>query len=76
VKCNGKLQKIKDKSEVKDSVPEYVFLHYNLFQKCADCGKIYWEGTHPRKFREEIQGILSILSGSILRTVDNTVPYM
>jgi len=57
VKCNGNLQKIKDKSEVKDSVPEYVFLHYNLFQKCADCGKIYWEGTHPRKFREEIQGI-------------------
>jgi len=57
VKCNGNLHKIKDKSEVKDSVPEYVFLHYNLFQKCADCGKIYWEGTHPRKFREEIQGI-------------------
>ena len=57
VKCNGNLLKIKDKSEVKDSVPEYVFLHYNLFRKCADCGKIYWEGTHPRKFREEIQGI-------------------
>ena len=57
VKCNGKLLKIKDKSDVKDSVPEYVFLHYNLFQKCADCGKIFWEGTHPRKFREEIQGI-------------------
>jgi len=58
VTCNGKLGKIRDKSEVKDSVPEYVFLHYNVFQKCADCGKIYWEGTHPRKFREEVRGIL------------------
>jgi uncharacterized protein len=57
VKCNGNLQKIKDKSEVKDLVPEYVLLHYNLFQKCTDCGKIYWEGTHPKKFRQEIQEI-------------------
>jgi len=58
VACNGNLLEIEDKSEVKDLVPEYVFLHYDLFRKCADCGKIFWEGTHPMKFREEIQGIL------------------
>jgi uncharacterized protein with PIN domain len=58
VACNGNLEKVADKSEVKDSVPEYVFLHYDLFRKCADCGKIYWQGTHPKKFREDIREIL------------------
>jgi hypothetical protein len=57
VACNGKLEKIREKSLVKDAVPEYVFLHYDLFQKCEDCGKIYWEGTHPKKFREDVKGI-------------------
>ena len=50
------LEKIEDKSLVMDSVPEYVFLHYDIFRKCTDCGKIYWEGTHPRKFREDVRG--------------------
>jgi uncharacterized protein len=58
VTCNGNLEKIEDKSLVIDSVPEYVFLHYDIFRKCADCGKIYWEGTHPKKFREDVRGIL------------------
>ena len=58
VACNGKLGGIREKSEVKDSVPEYVFLHYNVFWKCTDCGKVYWEGSHPKKFKEDVQGIL------------------
>ncbi|MBM4140818.1 MAG: twitching motility protein PilT, partial [Nitrospira sp.] len=49
VKCNGMLTRILDKNEIKDSVPEFVFLHFNLFLRCSDCGKVYWEGTHPRK---------------------------
>jgi uncharacterized protein len=58
VACNGNLQKIREKAEAKDSVPEYVFLHYDLFRKCEECGKIYWEGTHPRKFREDVRSVL------------------
>jgi len=54
VKCNGMLTRILDKNEIKDSVPEFVFLHFNLFLRCSDCGKVYWEGTHPRKFREKL----------------------
>ena len=56
--CNGNLEKIEDKSLLIDSVPEYVFLHYDVFRKCVDCGKIYWEGTHPKKFREDVREIL------------------
>ncbi len=59
VACNGSLRDVADKSVVKDSVPEYVFLHNERFRKCADCGKVYWEGSHARKFRNEIKEIIS-----------------
>jgi uncharacterized protein with PIN domain len=58
VECNGLLIRIVDKKEVKDSVPEFVFLNFNVFLKCSDCGKIYWEGTHPKKFREKLCEVL------------------
>jgi uncharacterized protein with PIN domain len=58
VKCNGLLTRILDKIEIKDSVPEFVFLNFNVFLRCSDCGKIYWEGTHPKKFREQLIDIL------------------
>lgn len=58
VECNGLLIRIVDKKEVKDSVPEFVFLNFNVFLKCSDCGKIYWEGTHPKKFREKLGEVL------------------
>lgn len=58
VECNGLLKKISDKREIKDFVPEFVFLNFNVFLKCSDCGKIYWEGTHPKKFREKVGEVL------------------
>ncbi|OGW37631.1 MAG: hypothetical protein A2Y97_10670 [Nitrospirae bacterium RBG_13_39_12] len=58
VKCNGLLARIIDKTEITNHVPEFVFLNFNVFLKCGDCGKIYWEGTHPKKFREKLSEIL------------------
>lgn len=54
VECNGLLKKVSDKIEIQDSVPEFVLLNFNVFLKCRNCGKIYWEGTHPKKFREKL----------------------
>ena len=58
VVCNGLLTRVFNKQEIKDSVPEFVFLHFNVFLKCGDCNKIYWEGTHPKKFREKLHEVL------------------
>ncbi|NCO68266.1 MAG: hypothetical protein GW873_07000 [Nitrospirae bacterium] len=58
VECNGLLKKILDKIEIQDFVPEFVSLNFNVFLKCSDCGKIYWEGTHPKKFREKLGEVL------------------
>jgi len=62
VKCNGRLVRVMDKPEIKDSVPEFVFLHFNVFKKCSDCGRIYWEGSHPKKFKERIGEIIKAVS--------------
>jgi uncharacterized protein with PIN domain len=62
VKCNGELAKIADKEEIKDSVPEFIFLQHNDFLKCPDCGKIYWEGSHATKFIEKVGEILAVVS--------------
>ena len=58
VECNGQLTRISDKKEILDLVPEFVFLNFNLFLKCSNCGKIYWEGSHPQKFKEKLSKIL------------------
>jgi hypothetical protein len=62
VTCNGLLAKIPDKSEVRESVPEFVFLDKQVFFRCIDCGKLYWEGSHPKRFREKLDNILSLIS--------------
>ena len=55
VKCNSPLVPITDKNEIADTVPEFVFLQHNDFLRCIECGKIYWKGTHPEKFKEKIR---------------------
>jgi uncharacterized protein len=62
VACNGLLSKIPDKSAVKDSVPEFVFLEKQDFFRCSECRKLYWEGSHPKRFRENLAGVLSLIS--------------
>ncbi len=62
VACNGSLVSISKKEDIKDFIPEFVYLNYNLFMKCIDCGKIYWDGSHPKKFMEKIKDLLKSLS--------------
>ena len=58
VRCNGQLTKIHDRDKVRDMVPEYVFLNKDTFFKCIECDRIYWEGSHPKKFRKNLHHIL------------------
>ncbi|HTR45145.1 MAG TPA: Mut7-C RNAse domain-containing protein [Thermodesulfovibrionales bacterium] len=50
--CNGVLHEITGKERLRDRVPDYVFLSARAFTVCSSCGKVYWEGTHLRRFRE------------------------
>lgn len=53
--CNGALSEIADKALVRDAVPEYIFLHSSDFRRCDACGKVYWEGTHLKRFRRMLE---------------------
>jgi uncharacterized protein with PIN domain len=55
--CNAILDSI-TKEEVKNLVPEYVYHTSDIFKQCSNCGKLYWKGTHPEKFREKLSEIL------------------
>jgi len=60
--CNGPLLAV-PREEIKIRVPEYVFRTAPGFHVCADCGHVYWAGTHTSGFRELIGGIINNLSG-------------
>jgi len=42
--CNGLVVNIQ-KHDAEGLVPDYVYLNYNNFMRCLDCGRLYWEGT-------------------------------
>ncbi len=56
-KCNGELLSAGRESVVND-VPEHVFLNFNSFLKCKDCGKVYWGGSHKKIIDTKIHGVL------------------
>ena len=50
-RCNGVLDPVPRREEVRNMVPEYVFLQGGSFLRCRACGNVYWEGTHLKRFR-------------------------
>jgi uncharacterized protein with PIN domain len=57
--CNGILNNVSQKIEIRDSVPDFIYHNYDYFIKCEDCDKVYWEGTHHKRIKEKIIEILS-----------------
>jgi uncharacterized protein with PIN domain len=55
--CNDVLLHI-TKEDAKDFVPEYVYQTSGTFKQCGGCKKLYWDGTHPEKFRKKLSEIL------------------
>jgi len=55
--CNSSIENI-SKNEVKGHIPEYIYRTSDVFKQCSGCGKLYWKGTHPEKFREKLAEIL------------------
>lgn len=54
--CNGDLEEV-EKETVVDRLPARVTECHQRFQKCSNCGRVYWPGTHW----ERMQGIVSNL---------------
>ena len=55
--CNELLQHI-DKETLVDKVPDGVKKHFDFFQQCPACGRIYWHGDHYHTMMRYLDSIL------------------
>lgn len=58
VVCNGVLDEVSLKKEVRELVPDFIYLNFSVFLRCRDCGKVYWEGSHHKGIRDKVKGVL------------------
>ena len=54
LECNQRLIE-KNRDEVKDSVPLYVFATQTQYMECPGCRRIYWRGTHWRAMKKKLE---------------------
>ena len=54
LECNEPLTE-RDKQEIKDRVPPYVFKTQNQYMECLSCHRIYWRGTHWQAMTKRLE---------------------
>jgi uncharacterized protein with PIN domain len=58
LECNRNLQPA-TRSAVRDLVPSYVYRTQPRFQRCPECNRVYWAGTHRERMMERIDRLLN-----------------
>jgi len=58
LRCNGLLESV-DKQSIVDKLPETVRSRLDVFQRCQDCNRIYWKGSHYERLQQFIDGVLN-----------------
>ncbi len=56
VRCNGSLVAV-SKDEVIDHLKPLTRRYYNDFSRCAECGRIYWPGSHRARLVNFVEGL-------------------
>jgi hypothetical protein len=54
IECNQSLER-RDRDEVRDLVPPYVFKTQRQYMECPSCHRIYWQGTHWEAMSKELE---------------------
>ena len=60
VRCNGRLDAVA-KEEVMGRLEPLTRRYYDEFSRCADCGQIYWPGTHFARLTSLVDELLNQL---------------
>lgn len=58
LECNQNLVE-RDKDEVRDLVPPYVFKTQSQYMECPSCHRIYWRGTHWQAMNRELEKFMA-----------------
>jgi len=54
LECNQALEE-RNKDEVKELVPPYVFKTQSQFMQCPTCHRVYWRGTHWQSMTKRLE---------------------
>ena len=57
LQCNTPIV-IVEKASILGQVPDYIFETHDRFQKCPECDRIFWPGSHTRRSLEKIRQLL------------------
>jgi len=58
LECNQPLV-LREKEDVKELVPSYVFQTQTQYMQCPACHRVYWRGTHWQRMSRELERIVS-----------------
>jgi uncharacterized protein len=64
LRCNGELQDV-SKAAVEPLLLPKTREHYEHFQICRDCGRVYWEGSHWTRLQHAVDAALHELRGHV-----------
>ena len=56
IRCNGPLRNV-SKADIIERLEPLTNIYYEQFQRCTDCGQIYWPGSHFSKLQERLEKI-------------------
>jgi uncharacterized protein len=56
--CNGILEPV-SKEQARNLVPERSFERNDVFHRCEQCGRIYWQGSHYARMKHWIEELAS-----------------
>jgi hypothetical protein len=59
LRCNAPIEVV-EKAAILGQVPDYIFETHDRFQKCPECNRIYWPGSHTRRSLEEIRQLVGL----------------
>lgn len=67
LRCNADLREV-PKSAIESSLPPVTRAHYDRFQECSGCGRVYWQGAHWKRLVESVERALSAANDGVLST--------
>jgi uncharacterized protein len=59
MRCNGQLSPAAA-ADVADLVPPRSRRHFKRYLRCAQCGRVYWEGSHYARLRDLLARVLNL----------------
>jgi len=58
IHCNLPIGEV-DKSDIYGLVPDYIWETHDVFNRCRQCKRIYWSGSHAERSMERINQLFS-----------------